>query len=200
MRKIETIEALEALYPSAVPASLKKVAPHLTPLYRDWIEAARFCVLSTVSKAGVHGSPRGDDGPVVMIRDPKTILIPDWRGNNRLDCLRDIVSDGRAALLFMIGGTHTTVRVNGRAFLTDDSVARARFAKDGKRPATVIVFEVAEVYTQCAKALMRAQLWETPLPEGLPTVGEILKDMIAIEQDAKAYDEGYAEYAKPRMW
>lgn len=200
MRKIETIEALEALYPEAVPGALRKVSGHLTPLYRAWIEAARFCVLSTVGTSGVHGSPRGDDGPVVQVADPRTLLMPDWRGNNRLDCLRDIVSDGRAAMLFMIGGTNTTVRVNGGAFLTDDAGLRGRFAKGETRPATVIVFEVAEVYTQCAKALMRSDLWGADVPKGLPTVGQILKDMAAIEQDAESYDQGYAAYAKPKMW
>lgn len=200
MRKIETIDELELLYPQVVPGALKKVACNLTPLYRQWIETARFCVLSTVGPEGVHGSPRGDDGPVVQVPDERTILMPDWRGNNRLDCLRDIVSDGRAALLFMIAGTNTTVRVNGQAVLTDDQSLRARFSKGDKQPATVIVFDVAEVYTQCAKALMRSRLWEHPLPEGLPTVGQILKDMVAIEQEANAYDAGYAEHAKPRMW
>ena len=200
MQKVENIAALEALYPKAVEAAVRKVARHLTPLYRSWIEAARFCLLSTVGPNGLHGSPRGDDGPVVRVADTRTILIPDWRGNNRLDCLRDIVADGRAALIFMIRGTNTTVRVNGQAWLTDDAELRASFAKGDKQPATVIVFEVAEVYTQCAKALMRSGLWDSEAPEGLPTVGQILADMTDGDHGGEEYDRNYAENAKPRMW
>ncbi|MCV6586909.1 MAG: pyridoxamine 5'-phosphate oxidase family protein [Marinibacterium sp.] len=197
---VEDIETLEALYPAAVPSALRKVAGHLTPLYGAWIEGARFCVLSTVGPDGVHGSPRGDDGPVVRIADAQTLLLPDWRGNNRLDCLRDIVADGRVALLFMVPGTNTTVRVNGRAVLTTDDALRDSFARGDKRPATVIVITVAEVYTQCAKALMRSGLWGRDDAEGLPTVGEILSDMTNGQEGGAAYDANYAEYAKPRMW
>ena len=120
MRKIETVEALSALYDEAVPAAIVKVATRLTPLYREWIEGSRFCILSTVGRDGVHGSPRGDAGPVVRVEDERTLMMPDWRGNNRLDCLKDIVEDGRVALLFLVPGSNTTVRVNGRAVLTDD--------------------------------------------------------------------------------
>jgi PPOX class probable FMN-dependent enzyme len=200
MRTITTLDALEALYPEPVASSLAKVAPRLTPLYRRWIEGARFCVLSTVGPEGVHGSPRGDDGPVVRVADAGTLLLPDWRGNNRLDCLRDIVSDGRVALLFMVPGTNTTVRVNGRAVLTDAPVLCRSFEQRGKHPTTVIVITVAQVYTQCAKALMRSGLWGRDDAAGLPTVGEILADMSNGEHGGAEYDAGYAEYAKPRMW
>lgn len=198
--RIASLDALEALYPAAVPAALTKVAKHLTPLYRRWIEGARFCVLSTVGPEGVHGSPRGDDGPVVAVADARTLLMPDWRGNNRLDCLRDIVQDGRVALLFMVPGTNTTVRVNGTAHLTTDAGLRARFAKGERQPATVIVVTVSEVYTQCAKALMRSDLWNRNDAKGLPTVGEILSDMSNGALGGADYDAGYADYAKPRMW
>ncbi|MEO9820531.1 MAG: pyridoxamine 5'-phosphate oxidase family protein [Paracoccaceae bacterium] len=199
-RKIDTLETLDVLYKSPVPNSLRKVADHLTPLYRRWIEGARFCILSTVGPEGVHGSPRGDDGPVVRVQDAKTVMMPDWRGNNRLDCLRDIVSDGRAALLFLVPGTNTTVRVNGRAFLTDDPDLCTSFEQRGKHPVTVIVFEVDEVYTQCAKALLRSDLWNRNDADGLPTVGDILADMTNGELDAAEYDRNYVVNAQPRMW
>jgi PPOX class probable FMN-dependent enzyme len=200
MKKIETLEALGALYPDVNPLAITKVADHLTPLYARWIEGARFCILSTVGPEGVHGSPRGDDGPVVRIDSPKTILMPDWRGNNRLDCLRDIVQDPRVALLFMVPGTNTTVRVNGRAFLTDDDTLRQSFAKGKILPATVIVIEVAEVYTQCAKALMRSGLWGRDDAAGLPTVGEILAEMSEGRAGGAEYDATYEAYAKPLLW
>ena len=200
MRRLENLTQLEALYGDPVPTSLSKVAPRLTPLYRRWIEGARFCILSTVGPEGVHGSPRGDDGPVVRVADAATLLMPDWRGNNRLDCLRDIVQDGLVALLFLVPGSGTTVRVNGRAWLTDDADLRASFTRRGKHPATVIVIEVAEVYTQCAKALMRSDLWNRNDADSVPTVGEILADMTRGEIDAADYDMHYTERAQPRMW
>ncbi len=200
MRKLEDTAALEAIYAAPVESSLRKVTPVLTPLYRMWIEAARFCVLSTVGPEGVHGSPRGDDGPVVHVQDERTLLMPDWKGNNRLDCLRDILLDGRTALLFMIPRSTTTVRVNAQAWLTDDTGMRQSFEQRGKHPATVIVFEVAEVYTQCAKALMRSGLWERDDREGLPTVGDILAEVTAGDFGGPEYDRTYVERAQSRMW
>lgn len=201
MRRIDTIDALEALYDDPVPASLSKVADHLTPGYRRWIEAARFCVISTAGPDGTHGTPRGDVDPVVRVADPHTILMPDWQGNNRLDALRDLIEDPRIAFLFLIPGTKTTVRVNGRAWITDDAELRASFAKKTIQPATVIITNVTEVYTQCAKALMRSGLWDgAPLPEGLPTVGEILADLTDGAIGGADYDKGYEERAIPKMW
>jgi len=200
MRIISKIEDLTELYPDTVPASLTKVSTRLTPLYQDWIEGARFCVMSTVGPDCVHGSPRGDDGPVVRVQGARTLLMPDWRGNNRLDCLRDIVEDGRIALLFMVPGSNTTVRVNGRAVLTDDLPLRDSFARKSILPATVILIEIAEVYTQCAKALMRSGLWNRNDKDSVPTVGQILADMSDGEIGGAEYDANYEENAKPRMW
>lgn len=201
MRRIETAAELEALYDAPVPASLTKVADRLTPSYRRWVEAARFCVISTAGTGGTHGTPRGDVDPVVRVADPRTILLPDWRGNNRLDALRDLIEDPRIAFLFMIPGTKTTVRVNGKAWITDDPDLRASFEKKNMQPATVIVTEVSEVYTQCAKALMRSGLWDgAPVPDGLPTVGEILADMTDGAMGGAEYDATYEEKAIPRLW
>lgn len=201
MRRIETTADLEALYGAPNPASLSKVADHLTPSYRRWVEAARFCVISTSGSKGTHGTPRGDIDPVVRVADPRTILLPDWKGNNRLDGLRDLIENPDIAFLFMITGTKTTVRVNGKAWITDDSDLRASFQKKNILPATVIVTEVSEVYTQCAKALMRSGLWEgAPVPEGLPTVGEILADVTDGALGGPEYDATYEVNAIPRMW
>ncbi|MGH1413783.1 MAG: pyridoxamine 5'-phosphate oxidase family protein [Pelagimonas sp.] len=200
MRKVTSLKALSDLYDEPMELALRKVAGRITPLYKAWIVGARFCVLSTVGPQGVHGSPRGDDGPVVRVVDEQTIHMPDWRGNNRIDALRDIVSDGRVALLFLVPGSNTTVRVNGRAFLTDDAALRAGFARGKIQPSTVIVIEVEEVFTQCAKALMRSGLWARDDSAEVPTVGEILEDMTEGDISAKPYDQGYDEHAKPRMW
>ncbi len=200
MQTITDIAALEALYEDAVPAAVEKVAAQMTPLYRQWIEASRFVVLTTVGTEGTDASPRGDDGPVVRIGDAKTILMPDWRGNNRLDSLRNIVRDGRASLMFMIPGSNNVVRVNGTAVLTGDADLCTGFEKNGKQPRTVIVVTIAEMYFQCAKALMRSRLWLSgDESAGVPTAGEFIREFKA-GFDAAEYDDGYPEYAAGRMW
>lgn len=197
---IEDIETLEGLYGSPGAASLRKVARQMTPLYRQWIAASRFCVVSTVGPEGTDGSPRGDDGPVVLELDPGTLALPDWRGNNRLDTLCNIVSDGRISLMFMVPGSNTIVRVNGTAKLTTDDALRARFERAGKRPATVAVITIGEIYTQCARAPMRAGLWARDDSAGLPSVGEILAEMTQGEEGGQAYDSAWQARAEKTMW
>ena len=200
MQKINDMAALEKLYGVAAPLAMTKVAPRLTPLYQAWIEGSRFCVLSTVGARGVNGSPRGDDGPVVRVEGSTRLLMPDWKGNNRLDCLRDIVVDGRLALLFLVPGSTTTVRVNGTGWLTDDIDLRRSFARKDILPATIIGVDINEVYTQCAKALMRSGLWERNDREAVPSVGDILAEMTAGADGGPEYDRTYPERARNRMW
>ena len=197
---IDDIATLETLYGTPGQPSLRKVADRLTPLYRKWIMAARFAVLTTVGEDGTDGSPRGDDGPVVTELDPQTLAMPDRRGNNRLDLLHNIVSDGRVSLMFMVPGSNTVVRVNGQARLTDDAELRARFERKGRQPATVIIIWIAEVYTQCARAVMRADLWSRDDATGLPTPGEILAEVSRGEEGGADYDAAWPERAARTMW
>ena len=200
MQIIRTIAQLEALYGAPVPAAITKVAPHLTPLYQQWIGASRFVILSSVGPNGTDGSPRGDRDPVVHLVDRQTIWLPDWMGNNRIDSLRNIVQDGRVSLLFMVPGSLNVVRVNGRAELRADAEATRQFEKDGKQPKTVIVITVQEVYFQCAKALMRSDLWNASNERPrVPTAGAFIKEQRG-EFDADSYDAGYEAYAADRMW
>ncbi len=200
MNRIKTIEELENLYDDVVQGALDKVRDHISPRYREWIDGSRFLILATVGPHGTDASPRGDIGTVVKVLDKQTLLLPDWRGNNRLDSLRNIVADGRVSLMFMVPDCNNVVRVNGRASLTTDNEYIDNFDDRGKKPRSVIVIEVSEVYFQCAKALMRSELWSSPGRDTkLPTAGEFIKE-IKSEFDANAYDDGYAEYAKDRMW
>ena len=200
MAVIDNIPALEALYDAPMQTALDKVQDHLTPLYKKWIDGSRFLILSTVGPEGTDASPRGDDGPVVKIQDPKTILLPDWRGNNRLDSLRNIVRDPRISLLFMVPGCKNVVRVNGKATLSTDVGLLAQFDKSGKAPTCIISAAIDEVYFQCAKALMRSALWASgDESANVPTAGEFVRERIE-GFDAQAYDAGYADYAKDRMW
>jgi PPOX class probable FMN-dependent enzyme len=201
MRKISDLDALAALYGKAGAPALRKVATQMTPLYRQWIMASRLCVLSTVGADGTDGSPRGDDGPVVTELDAHTLAMPDWRGNNRLDSLRNIVEDGRVSLMFIVAGSTNVVRINGTAFLTDDNDLRTRFEKQGRLPATVIVIEIAEIYTQCARALMRAGVWAGIDESGdLPSVGAILAEMTGGEEGGAPYDDAWGARAADTMW
>ncbi|MEL6644549.1 MAG: pyridoxamine 5'-phosphate oxidase family protein [Pseudomonadota bacterium] len=197
---ITSLETLEALYGAPAQMSLSKVMQRITPQYRKWIDHARFCILSTVGPEGTDASPRGDDGPVVRIVDDKTLWLPDWRGNNRTDSLRNIVRDRRVSLMFMVSGSNNVVRVNGQAVLSIATDVVQSFEQRGKHPRSVIVVTVDELYFQCAKALMRSGLWSRgDDSEGLPTAGAFVREFEA-DFDAEGYDSGYADYAKPRMW
>lgn len=200
MAYIEDITALEALYGTPAPASMGKVARQMTPLYRKWIMTARFCVISTVGPEGTDGSPRGDDGPVVAELDPQTLALPDWRGNNRLDTLRNLVEDGRLSLMFMVPGSNTVVRVNGTARLTTEEELRRRFARGDRLPTLVIVIRIGEIYTQCARAPMRAGLWMRDDSAGLPSVGEILAEQTDGQQGGADYDAAWPARAARTLW
>lgn len=158
MQFIETIEALEALYGAPGEAALVKVADRITPQYAALLRASPFAALATSGPEGLDCSPRGDPGSVVVVEDEKTLLIPDRRGNNRIDSLRNIVRDPRVALLCLIPGHGMTLRINGRARLTADPEMLDRLAMEGKRPRSVIVMTVEVIYFQCARAVLRAEI------------------------------------------
>jgi PPOX class probable FMN-dependent enzyme len=198
--QITDIATLEALYGTPGKASFVKVTDHLNNTYRTWIERSRFCILSTIGDGGTDGSPRGDDGPVVRVQDSKTLLMPDWRGNNRMDSLRNIVSDGRVSLMLMIPGSNNVIRVNGTAVVSVAADLLGRFSDKGRAPRSVIVVTIAEVYSQCARALMRSKTWTSgDESAGLPTVGQILAE---IEEgfDGAAYDTEWVGRAEKTMW
>jgi len=200
MQTIDSTEALEALYDAPVPAALTKVVHRMTPLYRQWITASRFVVLTTVGPEGTDATPRGDDGPVVRVVDVHTLWLPDWQGNNRLDSLRNILRDGRVSLMFMVPGSQNVVRVNGRAVVTADPDVTVTFEHRGKQPRTVIVVTLQEMYFQCAKAILRSGLWTRGDESGgLPTAGQFLEEQDT-DVDAASYDATYPERAKARMW
>lgn len=198
---IGSIAELEALYDAEVAEAARiKVAPRLTLAYARWIAASRFCILTTVGPEGTDGSPRGDDGPVVRIVDDKTLWLPDWRGNNRLDSLRNIVRDGRVSLMFMVPGSANVMRVNGKAVLTADPQVLAAFDREGTLPRSVIVVTIAEVYPQCARAILRAGLWRGGNDSaGLPSIGQMMQ---AIREgfDGERYDADWPERAARTLW
>ncbi|MDD7971519.1 pyridoxamine 5'-phosphate oxidase family protein [Roseinatronobacter alkalisoli] len=201
MEYIQSVAELESHYGQPAPASLLKVTDKITPAYRAWIARARFCVLSTVGPDGVDASPRGDDAAVVHIQDERTLLLPDWHGNNRIDSLRNIVADGRASLMFVVAGAQNVIRANGHARLTTDAPLRASFERQGKHPRSVIEFRLSAIYFQCARALMRARLWsDGDQSHGLPSMGDILSELGRDEFDGTSYDRMWPERARQTMW
>jgi uncharacterized protein len=201
MHWITSLEDLHGYYGAPGRPATVKVTPHLTKAYRTYLDRARFCILTTVGPEGTDGSPRGDEGPVVTILDDRTLALPDWKGNDRIDSLRNIVRDGRVSLMFLIPGSNTAIRVNGTARLTADAALRARFTRDGKEPRTVIVIAISEVYSQCARALIRSALWTSGNQSaGLPTVGDMLKEITEGGIDGAAYDADWPGRAAKTMW
>jgi PPOX class probable FMN-dependent enzyme len=202
MRKIETVEELNALYGQPAEVSIIKVMPRLTRQYRRMIETSPFVALATVGPEGLDCSPRGDAGGVVHVEDERTILMPDWRGNNRVDSLSNIVRDPRVALMFLIPGSNTTMRINGRAVVAVEPSLLERFEMDGRHPRSVVVVTIDEIYCQCARALIRSDLWNPAKFEdvkALPTVGDMMKE-IKDGFDGDAYDRDWPGRAAKTMW
>ncbi len=201
MKVLDSLEALQKHYGAPSEAAIKKVANEITPLYRQWIERSRFCVLTSVGPEGTDGSPRGDDEAVVRVMDAHTLALPDWKGNNRTDSLLNIVNDGRVSLLMLFPGSNNVIRINGRAVICIDDELLTSFERQGKKPRSVILITVAEVYFQCARALMRSRLWadEEDL-QGLPSPGTILSEMTNGQISADKYDSGWLSRSKDTMY
>jgi len=203
MHTIETVEQLEALYGLPGETSLVKELDRLIPEYAAFIEASPFVALATSGPEGLDCSPRGDLGGFVRIHDERTLMMPDRRGNNRADSLKNIIRDPRAALLFLVPGSETTLRVNGRAKVSIDPALCASFAVDGKPARSVIVLAIDAVYFQCARCIKRSDLWNPEKhvdPKGLPTPGTILAVTSASRIDGEAYDAEWPGRAAKTMW
>ncbi|HEY0294201.1 MAG TPA: pyridoxamine 5'-phosphate oxidase family protein [Bordetella sp.] len=190
-QRITDLDALTALYGEPSTASLVKEMDHVHPHYRAFIETAPFAALATCSPGGLDVSPRGDPAGFVHIEDEKTLMIPDRRGNNRVDSLRNILADPRVALLFLVPGVGETLRVNGRAEIRVEPALLERFAMDGKPPRSVLVIHVETVFFQCSRAVVRAGLWDAgrQIARGrLPSTGSMLSDFSKGTFDGAAYD------------
>jgi PPOX class probable FMN-dependent enzyme len=203
MTIISTIEDLKSLYGEPLEASLVKETDRVVPVYRAFIEAAPFATLATRGPEGLDCSPRGDGPGFVKVADEKTLLLPDWRGNNRLDSLRNIVSDPQVALLFLVPGIGETLRVNGRAVVSTDPALLDSFAVDGKTPRTVVVITVEAIYFQCSRAVARSDLWNPAkhvARKALPSAGQILAALSENRVGGAAYDEGLQERVRATLY
>ena len=194
---------LEALYGTASGGAIAKEVDYLHPHYRAMIAASPFMVLATAGPEGLDTSPRGDPAGFVQVVDDRTLLIPDRRGNNRADSLRNIIRDPRVALLFMIPGVGETLRVNGTAVISTDPALINRFEHRGTFPRSVIVVTAERVYFQCSKALVRSELWnaEKQVPRSaLPSTGTILADITGGTVGGVQYDREYPERLRTTIY
>ena len=203
MPAITTLEELATLYGQPLAPSLVKEADRITPHYRALIDAAPFVALATGGPEGLDCTPRGDVPGFVRVHDAKTLMLPDRRGNNRVDSLRNIIRDPRVALLFLIPGSGNTLRVNGRARIATDPALLESFAMDGKAPRSVIVIAVDAVYFQCARAIVRSDLWNPAKhvdPQSLPSAGQILAALSDNRVGGAEYDRVWPGRAKQTLW
>lgn len=203
MTLIETTEQLEAIYGEPSEASIVKEADRITPEYAAYIAASPFVTLATMGPGGLDCSPRGDLPGFVRIADDRTLMLPDRRGNNRIDSLRNVLHDPRVALLFIIPGFGGTLRVNGDARISIAPSLLDSFVMDGKPPRSVLVINVTKVFFQCSRAVIRSDLWNPARhvdPKSLPTPGQILAAMTASRVGGDEYDKAWPQRAKESLW
>jgi PPOX class probable FMN-dependent enzyme len=190
MTYVQTREELESLFGEVGEASRRKEVATLHPVYRAWIEQSPFAVLATSGPDGLDTSPRGDPAPLVRIQDERTLLLPERRGNNRIDSLRNILHDPRVSLIFFVPGVRETLRVNGTARICVEPGLLAGLAMQGQPPRCIIEVSVQAVYFQCARALLRSSLW-SPVAQrpAVPSAGQMLESLTSRAIDGQAYDQ-----------
>jgi PPOX class probable FMN-dependent enzyme len=195
---VTSLERLLEIYPvSPAPNSLAKESATILPTHARVIAASPFCVIATVGDGGLDQSPRGDAPGFVTVRDERTLVVPDRRGNNRLDTLRNIVADPRVGLLFLVPGVGEELRVRGTAVVSTDPAELARHEVLGTRPASVLVVTVERVYFQCARAIRRSRLWDSAAhvdPGTVPSAGQMTREAggFASDDEVADYDRGLA--------
>ncbi len=198
---VTSLDALRDLYGAPLEVAKNKSTHRIDMATRQFIAASPFVLLGTSGARGIHITPRGDEPGFVEVVDETTLVLPDRRGNNRLDGLQDILEDDRVSLLFLVPGAGETLRVHGHARITTDPAMRARHVAQGKEPTTLLVVSVTELFMQCAKAMMRSRLWDgRGRPEGLPTMGQLLASQTPGRIEASTVDSSYTERLRSTMY
>src|SRR5579871_4101927 len=192
---VRDLTEISALYDPPLERSVRKQLDHLDDYCRALISASPLLIIGTQGpgpRAVADNSPRGDVPGFVRVADDHTLLIPDRRGNNRLDTLRNIIHNPSVGLLFLVPGIHETFRVNGDAIISRDPMLLESFAVQGKLPRTVLVVTVKEAYIHCSRALVRADLWNPAkfVQRGVvPSFGAIMQAHSCGFVDGAALDE-----------
>lgn len=201
--RITTPAQLAQLFGAVGEASVRKEVAHVHPHYGAMIEASPFAVLATSGPGGLDASPRGDAPGFVVVENPTTLLLPERRGNNRVDSLHNLLADPRMALLFLIPGVGETLRVNGRAQISVAPELLRRFVVNGQPPRCVLVVSVEAVYFQCARAIQRSALWQpvpSGRPAGVPSPGTILSALTDAAIDGARYDRELPERQRTTLY
>jgi len=189
---IDDLASLEGLFDVVGEVSIKKEVSYLHSAYQAMISASPFALLATAGPDGLDISPRGDPPGFIHIQDEHTLLLPERRGNNRIDSLRNLISDPRVALFFLIPGVGETLRVNGRARISIAPALLQRFPMQGKLPKCILEISVETVFFQCARAIQRSKIWEG-LPDEVrktvPTPGAIIEALTESAIDGAKYDQ-----------
>ena len=200
---VTSVDELSTLYAKPIERVVKKELDHVNAAGRAFIAASPFLVLATGSAQGLDCSPKGDRPGFVQVSDDgRTLFIPDRRGNNRIDGMKNLIEDPRIGLIFLVPGANETYRVNGRARISVDREIKHRFAVDGKEPATVMVIAVEQAFQHCPKALIRSNLWQAgsrSRPKGVPTLGDFTAACDP-NTDSAAFDALYKERIEPELY
>jgi uncharacterized protein len=189
---------LREVYPAPVERAVRKSLPALDRHMRRFISLSPFLCMGTSSEAGADVTPRGDAPGFVQVLDDRTLLIPDWPGNNRLDSLTNIAANPRVGLLFFVPGMDETLRVNGDGEISMDPALLQRWDVGGKHPRSVLRVTVREAFLHCAKALIRSRLWKDDYKidrSAMPPYAQMLKEQTGVaqttEQIQAAIDDSY---------
>lgn len=206
MKKITSLEMLEDTYGQPVERALWKEIDYINHHYQQFIQASPFLIMATYGEKGVDCSPRGDPAGFVRVKDSKTLLIPDRKGNNRLDSLKNLIANNQIGLIFLVPNVGETIRISGRAEILIDEALCQSFAMQGKPASSVISVTVEKAYFQCQKALVRSSLWDPDQyieRDKLPTAGQMAKFFSlqkSVEFDAEDYDKNYPEHMKKTLY
>ena len=193
---VTSVEGLAKLYAQPLERVVKFKLDHVNTAGRAFIAASPFLVLATGNPQGLDCSPKGDQPGFVKVTDEgRMLLIPDRRGNNKIDSLKNLIEDPRIALIFFVPGANESYRVNGRARISVDADLKQRFAVNGKEPATVMLVMVEEAFHHCPKALVRSHFWKAGSGgrlRGVPTMGDFAAARYT-ETDSAAFDIAYSQ-------
>ena len=195
-------EGLGHIYASPLPATATKETDHITEVGRAFIAASPFLILATSDGDKIDCSPKGDAPGFVQLLDDRTLLIPDRPGNNRVDGMKNLLSNPKVGIIFMVPGSNETYRVNGTATISTDPDLLSRFEVRGRPPRVVMVVSVGTAFNHCPKAMVRAKLWEADgRPTGAPTHGDFAAARDGKDPAyAKEYNEKYAERLKTGLY
>ena len=201
--QIDSSSALRECYPPVIERARLKTLRRLDQHCRQFIGLSPFLCLGTSAESGADVTPRGDQPGFVHVLDDSTLAIPDWRGNNRLDSLTNVVSNPQVGLLFLIPGVDETLRVNGVAVITTDPAILESWSVNGKQPASALVVTVEEAFLHCGKALIRSRLWHDTYKidrAQLPSYGQMMKDQIKIADSVEEIEDSIADAYRNRLY